>query len=106
MLEGKNRFGHHQIGERKVCGVSVLASQNSEASFGLWRHEFHDVSEEDALKTVVEAAPARHAVHVAFDFGLREAVEFFPSKPQRFFDEALDAEIPRAQVCARDVALV
>src|SRR5258706_7160388 len=106
MFEGENRCWFHQVCERQVGRISVFSADDCEARFGLGRYEFHYVGEEDALEAIVEAAPSRHAVHIALNFSVRKAIELLPGKPHRLFYEAFDAKIPGAQVHARNVSLM
>jgi len=59
-------------------------------------HELHYFGEKDAIKAIIEAAPACYAVHVALNFRLRQQIELFPGESDRIFNEAIDAEIPSA----------
>jgi len=63
-------------------------------------------SEEDAGPAIVEAAPARDAVKVRSDFGLREREKFLPGKFRRSGDFAGDFEVPPGFVEMRNRAIV
>ena len=58
----------------------------------------------DALELRVEPAPARDAVDVDGDLGLRQRPQLVVREGDRPLDLAEDLEVPRRQFCSRDAA--
>ncbi len=84
----------------KPCGACAI----DEVRRGQRLAERGELAPVDAAEAGVEAAPARHAVDVGRDVGRRQRAELLVVERDLLLDEAEDAQAPRRDVDARDVA--
>ena len=102
----ENDVGMEEIGEGNVGSVSFLGEEESVFGGGSGLDELEDFGEEDSGPAIVEAAPARDAVKVRSNFGLREREKFLPGKFGRSGDLARNLEVPLRFVEMRDRTVV
>src|SRR5262249_25074236 len=69
---------------------------------GFEPYQLQNVAEGHAFPVIVEAAPARHAVKIASDPGLRKAVELIPGQTRGSLYAAEHAKIPGRRLEARN----
>ena len=74
MFEGENYVRALEIFQRDVRGVAFLGKNQNEFGSGLELDLFEDFRKQNALPTIVEAAPTGNAMEVAGDFGLGEGL--------------------------------
>jgi len=102
----EKNVGMEEIGERNVGSVSFLGDEQSVFGGGSGLDELEDFGEEDAGPAIVKAAPARDAMKVRSNFGLRGREKFLPGKFGRSGDFARDLEVPLGFVEMRDRTVV
>ena len=76
----ENNVGLKEIGKRNVRRVAFFG-QDQRVFRGVSRlHNLQNFGEEHTGPAIVEAAPARNAMEVGSDFGLRKGEKFLPGK--------------------------
>jgi hypothetical protein len=78
VVEREQNIGTLQVFERDVCGVAFFGENENVFHFGVWFDELQNFAEQDAVPSIVQAAPTGDAMEVGGDFGLRQRAEFFP----------------------------
>ena len=75
--------------------------RDDEAGGGPRPDELGEIAPVHAAEARVEPAPARDAVDVGRDLGLRQLPELLPREPDRVLDLTEDAEIPHREIDLR-----
>src|ERR1051325_3606134 len=95
-----------ELRERQVGGEILRGADDRETRRGLRHRPSQHFPECDAFPEIVVTAPAGDAMDVGDDLHARQLLELLPAPTLGLFHESIDAQFPRAEIGARDRAVV